>query len=260
MSRLIIWGAGELGGRVAQPWLTTHGPVLALTKSAQHHAVLRATGIQPQQGTPLPYLTPADTLLLSLPGHATQMEAIQTLLKQAVPVPPRVVLISSTGYYGMAPRGIINETSPPGQHSRAVRIATMEQTFQTWAGERGLIIRFGGLYHATRGPLPALARRGSPLLRPPDKPLALIHYDDAASATYAALSHPAPESLYVGLSPPCPTRQEFYTLACATLNLPAPLFDSPLGYPPAHYDITRFRRDLLPSPTYPDWRAAVIPV
>jgi len=104
----------------------------------------------------------------------------------------------------------------------------------------------------------SLARRGAPPLRPPDKALALIHYDDAASAAFAALIHPKPERAYLGVTPPCPTRDEFYRLACKMLNLQEPVFGAPIGHPPAEYDVTRLRRDLLPQPAFPDWRAALL--
>jgi hypothetical protein len=64
------------------------------------------------------------------------------------------------------------------------------------------------------------------------------------------------EALAVTL--PCPTRQEFYRAACQVLELDEPVFAPPSGQPPAQYDISRLRRDLLSQPVYPDWRAALI--
>lgn len=257
MDRLIIWGPGELGGRVARLWVNSIGPAMGFTQTTRRHSNLQAAGIKPHLGSPATMLQPADTLLLALPGYATQQEAIQSLIDEAAPPPARVVMTSSTGYYGPA-YGIIKEDTPPGLTKRAKKIAAVETLFWDWAGDTGIIVRLAGLYRPGRGPLPALARRGAPPLRPPDKTLALIHYDDAASAVFAALKHPQPAAIYLAVTPPCPTRETFYRLACQQLNLPGPIFDAPIGQPPATYDVTRLRRDLLPEPAYPDWRAALI--
>ena len=178
------------------------------------------------------------------------------LVKVNVSLPARAVFISSTGYYG-TPQGIVNEDTPPGDTAHAADIAAAETAFRDWAGSRGVILRLGGLYRQGRGPLSALQRRGTVPPGPPNRTLALIHYTDAATATLAALEHPAPEPLYVGVVPPCPTRQEFYLSACQALGLSEPTFDMPLEHPPAEYDVTRMYRDLLDSPVHPDWHDAL---
>jgi nucleoside-diphosphate-sugar epimerase len=257
MSKLVIWGAGELGGRVARLWRQNEGPAVGFTQSLRRHATLQKLGVEPRLGSPIEYLAHHDVLLLALPGHKTQLKAIETLIENHIPPPTRAVLSSTTGYYGPSIQGVVNEDTPRGDGIRPASIAATEQAFESWAGDSGVILRFGGLYSRNRGPVPALARRGALLLRPPDKSMALIHYDDAALATYAALQRPVPENLYLGVTPPCPTRQEFYELACRLLGLLKPNFGPPLGCAPASYDVTRLRRDLLPKPAYPDWHAAL---
>lgn len=258
MTRLIIWGAGELGSRVARCWWQTESEVVGYTKTTNRHATLSALGVEPHLGSPAGSLQPDDILLLSLPGHTNQQQAVQQLIEQDVPAPARAVFISVTGYYG-ATTGLISEGSPQGDGPRPASIAQTEQTFWRWAGQSGVILRLGGLYCDGRGPFSALARRGRVgRLAPPDKTMALVHYDDAAAAICAALQHPAPEQHYLVVTPPCPTRQEFYEAACQKLGLPKPEYEPPLGLPPTEYVITRLRRDLLPHPAYPDWRMALV--
>lgn len=252
--RLVVWGAGELGGRVGAMWAQTGQPVLGVTQSTRRHAALRCRGIDPYIGGVADVLTPADALLLALPGHMAQQAAV-TSLDATVP-PARVVLISSTGYYG-TPQGHVNETSPRGETARAAAIAAAEFTFRSWADTHGVVLRLGGLYCRGRGPFTALLRRGTAVIGPPDTTLALIHYHDAASAALAALQHPAPEPTYLGVVPPCPTRRDFYLCACSQARLAPPAFDPPVGRPPAIYDTTRLRRDLLPAPAHPDWHDAL---
>ncbi|HRV92501.1 MAG TPA: hypothetical protein P5526_10100 [Anaerolineae bacterium] len=255
--RLIVWGAGELGSRVAQLWQTHGGPVTGFTQSERRHPDLIAAGITPRTGSPVDLLQTDDALLLSLPGHETQADAIKQLTAQGIAAPIRVVMVSTIGYFGPQAHGIINEETPPSSDSRSRSIAAAEQLFQQWAGPAGVIIRCGGLYSQARGPMSALRRRRTMKVRPPDKTLALIHYDDAATAIFEALRHPSPEPIYLAVVSPCPTRKEFYTRACQRLDLPAPQFDAPIGMPPAQYQVERLHRDLLPVPAYPDWQAAL---
>ena len=252
--RLVVWGAGELGGRVGSAWASGSEPVLGLTRSTRRHDDLRCHGITPLMGDAPGLLVPDDTLLLALPGSANQHAAVEALAN--TPPPARAVLISSTGYYGTAP-GRISEDTPPGDDAHAAMVAAAELVFHAWAGPGGVVLRLGGLYRCGRGPFSALLRRGTAPLGPPDKTLALVHYDDAATATLAALRHPSPESTYVVVVPPCPTRREFYLHACRIAGLPEPTFEAPLALPPADYDVTRLRRDLLPMPAHPDWHDAL---
>jgi hypothetical protein len=258
MTRLIIWGAGELGRRVAACWLQTDPAAIGYTKTIDRHAALKNLGVEPRTGSPAGALQANDTLLLAIPGHTNQQQAVEQLIAQNTPAPARGVLISVTGYHGSRP-GLIREDSPVGEGSRPASIRQAEQTFLRWAGRGGVILRLGGLYCDGRGPFSALARRGKvSRSAPPDKTMALLHYDDAATAVCAALRHPAPEQVYLAVTPPCPTRQEFYHAACRKLGLAEPAYDPPLGLPPTEYDVTRLRRDLLPHPAFPDWRSALV--
>ncbi|MGK7911834.1 MAG: hypothetical protein AB4050_10200 [Synechococcus sp.] len=252
MGRLVIWGAGELGGRVAQLW--KNGSVVGITKTLNRHSTLQAMGVEARVGSAADILKPDDTLLLAIPGYAAQGEAISQLSQ--TPPPQRAVLISSTGYYGSNASGLITTETPPGPEERPQYIAATEHAFRTWAGEAGIVIRFGGLYRPGRGPITPLARRGTAPAGPPNKLLALIHYDDAAVATTTALELPHPDSTYIGLTLPSPTRQQYYTAACQALELAPPTFTTPQSDPPK-YDVTRFKSQLLPHPTHPNWLEAI---
>lgn len=254
--RILIYGAGELGGRVGA-LAARHGhPALGFTAGTGRHARLRAAGIDPRTDGPAQALTPNDWLLFALPGHERQGQAVADLAH--LPPPRRAVFISTVGVYGEAPTGLLTEESPIPDEARAQAILAAEQAFREWAGENGVVLRCAGLYGPGRGPIHALARRGYPRPGPPDKGLALIHYEDAAQAAFRALLHPNPSPLYNLVMPPVPSRAEFYRAACQALGLPAPQFTPPLNQPPADYDIRRLRGDLLPDPGWPDWRAALV--
>lgn len=259
MRRLVVWGAGELGGRVAAAWARDGGEVLAFTETRRQHPSLKAAGATPRLGDPTDTLREDDALLLSLPGSERQAMAIARLARRAPPA--RAVLISSTGYYGHPP-GSIDEDSPPASSLRAAMVVGAEAAFRAWVGEapgRGVVLRMGGLYRPGRGPLSALQRRGFAPKGPPDQSLALIHYEDAATATRRALSHPAPAPTYLCVVPPCPTREAFYLAGCVLLDLPLPAFDPPLKRRLTEYDTAKMRADLLPEPAHPKWQGVLVP-
>ncbi|GIX46228.1 MAG: hypothetical protein KatS3mg131_0439 [Candidatus Tectimicrobiota bacterium] len=104
--RLLIWGAGELGGRVGALWAARGKPVLGFTRSTARHETLRRQGLVPQVGTPLAALAPHDALLLALPGSARQREAL-ALLTGMPPVGPRRAAELRGGYYG-TPQGRVH--------------------------------------------------------------------------------------------------------------------------------------------------------
>lgn len=252
MTRLIIWGAGELGRRVAKLW--SRSRVIGLTKSRDHHQKLLALGVEPRIGSATSILQRDDILLIALPGDAAKAEAVDSLT--SLPPPRRTILVSSTGFYGTKP-GTVDEATEAGTSARAQRIASLEEAFLSWAGERGVVMRLGGLYCRGRGPMAALARRGTAKTKAPNKALALIHYEDAAQAIGTALAREEIEPVYLAVTPPCPTRLAFYTAACERLNLPLPSFGEPLPHGRSIYDVSLLRRDLLPEATYPDWRAVL---
>lgn len=255
MRRLVVYGAGALGARVATAWVAAGGRAVGHTASDGRHEALRAAGVEPRLGPP-EGLDPEDALLLALPGSDALTMAVAGL--RDGPAPARAVVISSTSYYGV-PHGPVDEDTPPGRSDRALRCVGMEKVFRDWAGAGGVVLRCGGLYQKGRGPMSALERRGEAPLGPPDKTLALIHYADAATAAFEALRHPAPRDTYLAVTPPCPTRQAFYQAACVVAGLDLPGFGPKLRKPLAEFDVARLRADLLPTPAHPRWQEALLP-
>ena len=274
--RLVVIGAGDVGGEVARRWVADGGEALGITSSPARHAALRSHGIEARVGGARELLRPEDRVLLSTPGSESQRRVAATLVGLGV---GRSVMTGSTGIHG-TPRGPVDESTPPGDGPRARDAAEAEAAFRRWAPD-GVVLRLGGLYRSGRGPLQPLLRRGAPPLGPPDAALPLIHRADAVSAILAALVHPEPAPVYLTVTPPAPRRDEFYGEACRRHGLPEPLFSDPLGpgeldprgaagspagarrnsdegsgRPVAWIDVSLRRRDLLPDPAHPDWREA----
>lgn len=250
--RLVVVGAGEIGGAVAAAWAQGGGQALAVTRTERRHAALARAGVPATTRDPRDLIGSGDRVLLSVAGSQGQAEVVEGL--QGVEC-RRAVFTSTTGVYG-APAGPVDAGTPAGSEPRARAAWAAEAAFRTWC-PGGVILRLGGLYRLGRGPVQALLRRGAPLPGPPDRTLALIHQDDAVTAIVAALCHPAPEAVYLAVTPPLPTRRDFYRAACARHGLAPPTFTGATGRAPAEFDVGPLRRDLLPDPAHPDWREAL---
>ena len=242
--RITIIGAGELGGRVAR---RISADVRAITATPARHPALHAAGVQPS--TEWPRLSAADRVLLALPGSPRQLEAIERLASQ--PRPARAVLISTIGFHGPY-SGTIRAADPPGSSKRAHLAATTEAAFRRWAGPNGSILRCAGLWHRDRGPQRAFTRSRTARLGPPDAPLPLIHYEDAATLATAALVDDVIHPVLLGVVS-APTRSDFYTACARAIGAPVPLFTAPTGLQVGFEDPVASQ--LLGSPAYPDWRA-----
>ncbi|MBV72192.1 MAG: hypothetical protein CMH52_12765 [Myxococcales bacterium] len=255
MTRCVIWGAGELGGRVGRLAIGEGYDVHAYTATTSRHSDLQSAGIKTSVGDPPPF-EPTDLVLLSIAGTDSLHEAIKRVVAHAPP--KRIILTSSTGYYHSR-AGIIDAESEAGESPRAQKIAAMETAFQLWAKDAGVILRLGGLYRIGRGPMSAYQKKKNIPPGPPNKVLALIHYDDAAQATFAAMTRADPKPHYIVVSSVCPTRQEFYLAASVLLGLPIPSFGKPMLGPPMDYDTQHMELDLLPAPSHPRWQTALVP-
>lgn len=252
--RLVVVGAGEIGGAVAARWVQEGDTAVGLTRTASRHPALRAAGVEASTEDPLRVIRPDDHVLLSIAGSNAQREMAEHL--HGTPC-ARLVMTSSTGFYGH-PDGVVDARTPAGDTDRAMAAEAAEAMARSWAasvGARPVVLRFGGLYRTGRGPVSALLRRGSAPAGPPDRILPLVHQDDAVSATLAALRHPAPFETYIVVTPPLPTRAGFYRLACERHGLEAPEFTQAEGRT-ARFDARAMRHDLLPEPAHPDWREA----
>ena len=254
IDRLVVWGCGELGSRVARLWMDQGGAVVGITQTDERHVVLEKLGIFPVTAEAGFALRDEDWLLISTPGSTNQLQALEYLIRDLPPY--RSVLASTVGVYGNQ-KGQLDENSPIGATPRALNAAQAEATFATWARDRGVTLRFGGLYQPGRGPFAAFARKRKIPDGDPARPLTLIHYDDAAQTAFQALRHPDPARCYLALCNPSPTRQMFYAMAQDALGIASTQDTSEATQPNRQFDTTRLHRDLLPSPQYPDWRAVL---
>ena len=207
---LTVVGCGALGVRIASLWT---GPVRGVTATTASHASLQQQVPGLQTTTTVGSL--AGTAVICMPSSHQG-----AFLDSAPPVQGPVVFTSSTGVYG-EPAGLVTAESPTGTTERALRLLQLEQRFLAWA-PHGRILRLGGLFEPGRGPVAAFERRHSAPEGPADRPLALIHYADAARLVLRLLTGDGP-TITLGVTHQ-PRRDTFYGLLAARFGCDPPVF------------------------------------
>jgi nucleoside-diphosphate-sugar epimerase len=116
-------------------------------------------------------------------------------------VPPKTFLyMSTTGVYGDAEGGWVDESSPVAPRTdRARRRVSAEEMTRVWCTERHVrrvVLRVPGIYGPGRLPLERL-QRGEPIVREEEAGFSnRIHVDDLVSACVAALANPEARGAY----------------------------------------------------------------
>lgn len=214
---LTLIGCGTLGTALARCWT---GPVHGVTATTSRHKALRRAVPGISLSTTIE--APQGAVVICAPSSA-QASVLDEL--GCFPPSAPAVLISSTGVYRR--EGTITADSATGGSARADRLVGLESRFLAWA-PHGSIVRLGGLYQDGRGPGAAFARSGAARLAPPNTPLPLIHYDDAARLVLDTLRHPTPFVLGVVHQP---TREAFYRRWAGKTGHETPAFSEPVPAP-----------------------------
>ena len=278
MTTLII-GCGYLGQRVgmliSQSGERVHGTV----RSQRRAALIAELGIEPVIADVLK----PDTLrelpvtervfycvgfdrAAGIPMRSVYVNGLQNVLDQLSRSVARFVYASSTGVYGQTSGEWVDEGSPTHPHHASGKYCLeAEKSVRAWVESRGgraaaIVLRFAGLYGPGRVVRRALVERGEPIPGDPEKLLNLVHIDDAARASVAALAAPRADSIYVISDDRPITRQEYYTCVASILGAPEPRFEPPQpGSPEAARDATskrvdnrRMKAQLVAEPSYPD--------
>ena len=200
MTKLIV-GCGYLGGRVARRWREVGHDVAVVTRSSRQAAEFgrqgyRATVADVTRPETLTDLPVAETVLYSVgydrdagPSigevYAGGVRNVLAALPEGV---GRFIYVSSTGVYGSADGGWIDEqtTPDPQRDGGRASLAAEQELAAHRLGERGIVLRLGGLYGPGRVPYLDRMRAGEPIPAPQEGHLNLIHVLDAAAAVLAA--------------------------------------------------------------------------
>jgi len=240
-SRLIV-GCGYLGRYVARLWRANGHTVHGLVHTEGGACALAAEGVhafaaditKPQT---LPRLPPAETVVFSVSPerkcsadlHALYVEGLKNVLDRLVERPRRFILISTTGVFGEAVDGWIDEQTPPAPRRPAARalLAAEKLLEQHPISDCSVVLRLAGLYGPGRVAALADVRSGRPLAKDPHTLINLIHVVDAAHVITACDQAANPPRLLL-VSDGNPVRRgEFYRYLAQLLKAPLPNFVQP---------------------------------
>jgi nucleoside-diphosphate-sugar epimerase len=283
MTTKLIFGCGYLGERVARLWREAGHEVFVVTRSAdkardfqrQNYQAIQADVTRPDTLSNLPN---ANTVLFSVGyDHSDGLSiadvyagGVRNALAALSRDTDRFIYISTTGVYGNAISGWVDEQTPPnpqrdgGRASLAAERALVDHPL----GSRSIILRLAGLYGSGRIPFLNELRMGEPIPAPSAGHLNLIHIDDAATIVVAAGILPpfkdGPRIYCVSDGHPV-KRGEYYAEVARQIGGPSPRFVDPDPNSPRAARAGADRRvcnermlaDLRAKLEYPDYRAGL---
>lgn len=237
MARILIVGAGDVGGRLARRLAAQGHVVFALRRQPQASPAPGVTALvadvtRPETLRQLP--TSLDVVVFALSAGGGGVEAYQqiyvdgtrhVLAALAGQRLQRVLWVSSTGVYGESAGEVIDEDSP----ARPVT-ATGDQLLAAEAAARAAgwpttVVRLGGLYGPGRHRLLRWVQSSRPVQRTPPQWSNRIHVEDAAALLAHVLNRVVQglpvQPLYLGIDDtPAPLADVLDWLA-VRLGLPA---------------------------------------
>jgi nucleoside-diphosphate-sugar epimerase len=242
--RILIFGCGYLGKRVALARIAAGDTVSAMTRSEQNAESFRAIGIQPLIGDVCAPMTlnglPHFDAVLHAIGFdrnsgRTQREVtyggMRNVLDAIGQRGSRFLHISSSSVYGQSEGEWVDEESAcePTQPGGSLNFAAEQLVRDHFAvaTTQATVLRLAGIY----GPGRLLSRiesmrAGTPIAGSGDSWLNLIHVDDAVTAIVKSLEADSPSRTYNVVDDHPIERRDYYGLLAKLIGAPAPTFDT----------------------------------
>ena len=242
--RIIIFGCGYLGRRVAKAWIDAGIEVLAITRTHKNADSLWQSGIRPivADVCKLDSLAnlPASDLVLYAVGYdrnsgqsheEVTCGGLRNVLSSINGRCSRLIYISSTSVFGQSAGEWVDESSDciptqPGGRNCFNAERLVAEYFPNPDATNVNVLRLAGIY----GPERLLSRiesikAGIPVAGRGDSWLNLIHVDDAVSAVLACEKTSSPFETYVVADDRPVLRKEYYSLLAELTGGPAPVFN-----------------------------------
>ncbi|MBM0104322.1 NAD-dependent epimerase/dehydratase family protein [Steroidobacter sp. S1-65] len=206
---LLIAGCGYVGQRLAAR-LRDRFEIAALVRSNDKAAALQRQGLKPvvidldrvRAGASIPERLDQEAIVYLAPPPATGESDLRLdrFLQLAIVPPKTFVYMSTTGVYGDAGGGFVDESTPVMPRTdRARRRVSAEEMTRVWCHERRVrrvVLRVPGIYGPERLPLERL-RQSEPVVRPEDAGISnRIHVDDLVTACEAAIMNKEARGVY----------------------------------------------------------------
>jgi nucleoside-diphosphate-sugar epimerase len=265
---VLIAGCGDLGTEVGLRFAALGHPVVGLRRSA-HLLPPQIEGQAVDLSAEKPDVPAStSTVIVALAASARTEEAYRSAyvdglrnlldaLDDAVVVPNRFVLVSSTAVYNITDGSWVDETAPAESSAPQDRILLEAEQLLLSRIPTAIVFRLSGIYGPGRERLITQVREGRATVGPTPRFTNRIHRDDAAAAiVHLALLPGQPESLYLGVDDNPALSEEVLTFLAGELSAAPP---TPVDTDSDRGGNKRLRNTRLRSTgfefTYPDYRS-----
>lgn len=134
----------------------------------------------------------------------------------------KVILVSSTSVYDDSQGQVTEIDAPQPQSNAGKQLYDVEQIFFNSPSLKTTIIRFGGLFGASRNPVKFLAGRTN--LSNGNAVVNMIHRDDCIGILMAIIQKDAFGHIFNAVAPEHPTKEKYYTAQAEELELEPPIY------------------------------------
>lgn len=222
MARILIVGAGDVGGTLASALVAQGHEVWGLRRSAQNNndgiQWLQADVTDPETLVDLP--PNCDLVIYSVASpvfsqegyHSYYVQGLRNILSALVGEPERIFFVSSSSVYHQSGGEWVDETSATEPQSFAGKELLLAEQTLLQGGVAATAVRFTGIYGPGRNRLIEQARHGSHCDPEPPIWTNRIHRDDCVGVLLFLINRAL-------------AGEPLDTLYLATDDEPAPLFD-----------------------------------
>lgn len=236
MYTVMIVGPGYVGSALARSFKEKKQRVIVLGRSKEKLKSLEQEGIQTIQADlredkSIPSIPPAHFIIFSIAPDSrsekdyreTYLLAVQNFLNsiQKNPRPFLMVYLSSTGVYGEAVEGKIDEETPVIPDSERSSILKQAEDQLLNSGFPCTILRLAGIYGPGRNRISMIQKQDWPDTIE-NRYLNLIHRDDIVQMMPEFLNRAEAGKIYLGVDDELVLSKTFYEWLCQRLNLPFP--------------------------------------
>lgn len=232
---LLIAGCGYVGQRLAAR-VRDRFEIAALVRSNEKAATLERAGLKTvvidldrvRAGASIPERLDQEAIVYLAPPPTTGESDLRLdrFLQLAIVPPKTFVYMSTTGVYGDAAGGFVDESTPVMPRTdRARRRVSAEEMTRVWCHERRVrrvVLRVPGVYGPERLPLDRL-RKSEAVVRPEDAGISnRIHVDDLVTACVAAIENKEARGVYNVTDGTSISSTAFIDLVAQLAGLPKP--------------------------------------
>lgn len=277
--RILVAGAGWLGGAIARALLVQGSGVVVARRTAAALAPLVEAGAEP-----LAVDLAAPGAASAVPGdvgaivacqssgtdtpdayRAAYVDATRSLLEAAERLGVEAfVYTGSTGVFGQRDGSSVEEATPPAPSGPTGSVLVEAEEVVRGAAERGVparIVRLSGLYGPGRSGILDRVRSGRLALGPGDGAwMNFCHLDDAVAFVLAALRNGTAGETYHGSDAEPATRREVVAWIAARLGIVPARLDREVPGPNRQVRSDWSRRALGVSLRYPSFRDGLDPL